>query len=90
VAFMPMIITLSNLLAHITCDFLLLQAPGLAANLATSEGFSLLMRPKSSQELRYVLKTLLFPHSSPLQIILSCSFISRSVTNMDLALPKMR
>jgi hypothetical protein len=58
VVFMPAIITLSNPLARITCDFLLLQAPGLAADLVTSEGFTLLMRPKSSRELHYVLKTL--------------------------------
>jgi hypothetical protein len=60
VAFMLVIITLSNLLAYITCVFPLLYAPGLAADLVTSKGFSLLMRPKSSWKLRYILKTLQF------------------------------
>ena len=40
VAFMLAIITLSNLLACITCIFPLLHAPGSAADLVTSEGFS--------------------------------------------------
>jgi len=65
----------SKPLVHSTCTFPLIHAPDLAVVLVTSEGLFLQMRPNSSLELCYTLRTLPFQHSFLSQTTLSFSFV---------------
>ena len=65
----------SKPLVHSTCTFPLIHAPDLAVVLVTSEGLFLQMRPNSSLELCYTLRTPPFHHSFLSQTTLSFSFV---------------